>query len=135
MNKIYYKCLASNHSSLVVYNPEMRVYYKQGEWVFPKLEGTKLMVFDSLINAKKSALSPIYIYECEVINPRKIGFFIRGIWNSSVMSPEVLIRLKMKKNKKKYIYEDDRKHIPIGTIFCDAVKLTKLIERNDQYYA
>lgn len=102
---------------------DYRIRYAKGEWARPVFG--KLFVFDTLENAinwmKKDKWGNV-IFECEVENPTPINelipsfsFLIRCFW-------EDLDRIKK-------TYRGDLKSAPIGSIWCDAVKITTLVEK------
>ena len=142
---MYYKCVNYYLESLVVgVNPNFAVQYKIGEWVRPKMLGTKLMVFDDEKIAEyfgKEVWSG-WVYECEVINPiQKYDLFFDFMtirYNVSTTILELLKELSKRiKNKKKHSdikteikdYLSKSPHyIPQpNTVYCDAVKITKKI--------
>lgn len=64
----YYKVLLQDLRSFSGnVQPTMAVQYKVGEYVYPRVNGTYLMVFDNLESAKslKAGLPDFHIYECE----------------------------------------------------------------------
>lgn len=67
MSKTYYKVLQKDMTSACLWSSisKFRVEYKINQWVEPKVEGTKLFIFESLESAKNLAkgLSED-IYEC-----------------------------------------------------------------------
>jgi len=94
------------------------VKYEIGKFAYPTQRNSKLFVFDNLEAARSFANYSEKIFECEVINPVKAkyisGFFtnVERFWD-----------LKSKKKSLKRVAEQAIE----GTIFCDAVKLTREI--------
>ena len=135
MDRIYYKVVCEDLTSACVPRwyeesgviDKFCVQYIKNEWVYPKINGSKLMVFNHLDYAKKFARDrgwKVKIFECEIKNPSKKAPFIRNT-NGIELFIEKCIELK--KNKKKYSHLCQLESIPPGTIFCNAVKLTKEI--------
>jgi len=104
------------------------VQYKLNEWVFPKIVGSKLFVFDNLHDANNFAWNYYYtVYECEIKNPHKSCPFYKYVLDSPV---HVLTMWKLYKQKKKFSHLNSVEQPPIGTVVCDAVKLTKKVKKN-----
>ena len=139
--KTYYKIVTSDLKSLGAINvsrlPEkFWLQYFVDEWTKP-IPGTDLFVFTSLNAAKyfykdynlaSSARTHKYnrtrsrCFLVQVKNPRKKGLFCFRIdW--------LMIEMRKRLNKKKYInnlqYLISAHGVPMGTIFCSAVKLEK----------
>ncbi len=115
------------------------VCYEPGHWVGPNHDNSKLFVFDNLIDAERfgariMANSDGYqIWECEVDNPADCyPFFLKSVFNKSF--PVWLLRLLRGTESSQ---DDDadlarrvaksEKAWPRGTVFVDAVKLTRLV--------
>ena len=124
---MYYKVVNNDLSSAYIGSnyffsnqEDLVVFYKINEWVYPRLSGSQLMVFNSYANARNYMLSYNLgnnIFKCEVLKPSKRGiFFQKDIRNS------LLNVLKLKKNKKKYL-DLISNQFPDGTVFCEGVKL------------
>lgn len=133
--QIFYKVINGYHSSISMKNSKYSVDYKIGEWVYPKISGSDLMVFDTLKNARNIFKSYGFIYECEVQNPKINGIFIDCFWiiNNDSDCTDILIKrfegiLEYKNNQQEYLEHSDYIHAPKGTIFCDAVKLIRLVK-------
>lgn len=128
--KVYYKVLTDTLQSVIANNTLLSVEYRIGEWVKPNVEGTDLMVFNTLQAAQDFRESCYYqrIFECEVKNPRKRGVFV--FWNDvkygKQLPQSILNLISLKKRKKKYLDKIDSA-LPNDTIFCSAVKLIKEI--------
>lgn len=142
MAKTYYKVVSfSMESALscfvgeynIKYDPtdvgykDFMLEYKLNNWVYPKLNGSRLYAFNDIKYAS-DFISKIRehdvtcrLFECEVKNPKKIkqipSMFhnIKKYWNN---------RRKHKKNK---IGMNNNPYISNGTVSCDAIKLTKEI--------
>lgn len=128
MTKKYYKILMRDMTSINGAN-SFTIRYKLNEWTFPKIDGSGLYVFDNLENAKDFTLreSGILIYECEVVNPRKIKKLISISYLSTGYLNKLLETKKRHKKQSFYWLRD----VPKGTVLCDAVKLTRLVYDKD----
>lgn len=113
---MYYKVVTSDLKSSVVWSYNFGVQYIEGEWVSPKDDVSRLMVFDSLENAFAFRWSNGgRVYSCEVEDPTPlervsasfITRYIKNFWYSQVS--DTLTR-----------------DAPKGTI---GVKRVKLLER------
>lgn len=125
---IYYKVLSAKNRKLYshltkITNP-YGIRYQIGKWAKPKLKGSKLFVFDSLKAIEEwypviNRVPWFRIYKCEVKNPtacpKRISYCCpRDIYSWWFYSPK------------------DRCHTftmnaPKGTIWCDAVKITRKV--------
>lgn len=100
--------------------------YTIGKWTYP-VDGTRLFAFSNLeaANSFSEHMNDLFIYECEVINPRKnpkIAFKFNDIdkyWDS---------RLKHKKLPK---MEFKGYYFSIDSVSCSAIKLLKKIPKNE----
>jgi len=132
--KTFYKALTANNNSYTKDRSDINVNYKLDQWVRPKIN--QLMVFSSLENARKF-VDPndemAKIYECHIENPN-----IDGFWCSELMYKIVAQYSDDKSYRSVYkqIKNDNKlnqKRLesyycpPKGTIFCDAIMLTKEI--------
>lgn len=126
--KYYYKVVCKNMKSAIVSQSihseirDLSVEYKVGEWVRPNVDGSQLMVFKFLNDAKIFARNhSLYdIYKCEISGITKKSVFIR--YTSLYYNMHRIRDLwKKKKNRKKINHYMDLP--PSGTIFCSAVKL------------
>lgn len=142
---MYYKCVNYHLESLVVgVNPNFAVQYKIGEWVKPKMLGTKLMVFDNEKRAKffGTEIWSGRVYECEIINPiQEYDLFlyfmdIRYGYSVTIIKllKELNRRIKSKKRRldirteiKDYLSKSPHYIPQPNTVYCDAVKITKKI--------
>jgi hypothetical protein len=134
MNKYYYKVLNENlNSCWVSIIPQLNVKYKKNIWVYPKLKGTKLLVFDNLENANYFIDNMwdgdgLRIFKCNVKNPQiaeSILDSFRVTLKALVDENETII----KKFWKGIITTNNRICIaPTGSIKCDAVKLIEEIK-------
>src|SRR5688572_20905242 len=106
---LYYKVVNCNmqsittrHSGLGDLPLKYVVTYKVGEWVGPRVEGTRLFCFKNLYDAKRFAYGERgNIYECEVKNPAKVKALcflasIDDFWNN------ILQYRKLKKKLDRY---------------------------------
>jgi len=130
--KKYYKVLTPDLKSISttwLNNKEkdkLAVQYHINQWVYPNpgFEGSNLMVFDDLDSVHGfvtfNNLQKYAVCECKVKNPRKIGIFLH-----LMLISELNAILRKKKNKKKFL---TKTYPPRGTIFCSAVRLTKIIQ-------
>lgn len=96
--------------------PEAVVTYELGVWTFPRIEGTKLFVYNELDlpphNLQSLQNSPVNpVFECEVKNPQRVGNI--SLYPSTVNIIKALWR----------------RYTSLGNItVCDAVKLVKEIK-------
>lgn len=137
--KTYYKVLTLDPEFGLIsanYSPNVAerltsgtiIQYTQNIWTHPKLMGSNLFVFEDkesaidYIDSVKNGMSKKVLYECEVENPSCMGIFDMDYFISCYNS-SFLKKLKAKNNKEKY--RIDYTEVPRGTIFCDAIKLTK----------
>ena len=91
-------------------------------WTFPKIKRSKLFIFSNLEHAiqfYKRGYRDKTIFECKAINPKKTGPI------NIELTHEIL---KAIKNKKKYTHLVDASDTPLGTLFCDAVQITKRVK-------
>lgn len=119
---IFYKVVRkrdkTNKDLTSVIRNNFSIKYKTQRWRKPRLQGSKIFVFDSLANAKyfvsRSNGFKLAIYECEVQNPVKATGYafcaddnaILNFWNGT---------------------DQDNFQLPIGTYFVDKVKLIKRV--------
>jgi len=130
--KTYYKVVSFDLKSYLYKHlpKEFVVKYEIGEWVYPKVEGTKLMVFNNLKDARKFCYFGSHVYNCMIENPSCSSVFVPYI--GSIHSASVflrkwnLIRKKQKQHKKFF----EKKAVPKGTVFVSAVKLLKRVYLN-----
>lgn len=129
MAKIYYKVVHEDLKSIVARNTMLCTQYKIGEWVYPNVKYTDLMVFDNMYSAMTFREgSGRKVFECVVKNPRKRGPFIgwEYVEYGSSTPFDLNCLIEYKKKKKGYLkglYTSP----PVGTVFCSAVKLIKEI--------
>jgi len=135
--KKYYKIVFFHGKSRLSYclmPHNIRVHYKLGKWVKPKIANSRLFVFDSLDaplikNVRKGCgcgCEYYEIYECEIKNPDMSPMVLRL---SKIDTENVMNFWRAKKTG-----EDDNKPwprsydpAPLGTVTASAVKLTKRI--------
>jgi hypothetical protein len=126
--KTYYKACHHTYDdkyiSAVNKEGDWCVEYKIDKWVRPNINGTNLMVFDSLEKARdcinKNRWYDIKIFECNVEKPSK-----KGLFSNPCLPHIMLVALKQRLARKKYRHLTGGFVPPIGTIFCTAVKLIK----------
>lgn len=144
MVKKYYKCVWKNKSNELesvcrntdIVDSEIKVFYKIGEWVKARLEGSKLFVFDSLKAAndfryyEMSGQSQIEVYECKVQNPVDISgtrlpgnYRTRQFWQKYLSFRKKHRRVDWKELPQVY----GGSGWPNGTIAVSAVKLVKKV--------
>lgn len=93
--------------------------YIPNEWTSPRIPNSKIFVFDNLEDAERFKNEDEQIWECEVRNPRKAKYYsniphLDSFWSYSP-------------SKRVAIYKKTDSKVPDGTIFADAVKLTKQV--------
>ena len=125
----YYKVVNHDKESCIANGMEgITVQYSVGEWTKPVLEGSKLFAFDGLRTARQFIGNNVILnrhgmelWECEVQQPSNSGAF------SMFAKPEAIIsKWKQPCGRQAYIGP------PVGTVFVEAVRLTKLIETHDK---
>jgi hypothetical protein len=117
---IFYKAVKEDMNSYA--SVKYGVKYIVGEWVKPRLEGSKLFIFDTKENAltfiqkEKADPKKVHLYTCEVKNPMKAeymdipGFDYPFFWNY------------------RFFKSDGYAKPPEGTYYGDEVKLIKKVE-------
>jgi len=124
-DKIYYKVITNSRKSISMLNPDMRVNYPVNKWAYPKLNNSKLMVFDKKENALQFMQDLIdrgsLIVRCKVKNPIKLKYTPLLFCNKEDFGAFWNIFKKTLKNKKslKRIYRNIV--APKGTVICDEV--------------
>jgi hypothetical protein len=132
--KIYYKVVDHNKKSFFYSRigsesellDSLCVIYKLGEFVYPKLPGSKLYVFDNLASADNFFRHHRYrydIYACEIKNPSKNVILTN--WDCPYRIINMWKKRQMKKKYSHYTHDCD---IYSGSVMCDAVKLIKRVE-------
>ena len=98
------------------------IKYKTQRWRKPRLQGSKIFVFDSLNNARcfitKNSGNNLVIYECEVQNPVKAKSYAFTADDESILR---FWRFKLEEYSSSF-------QLPVGTYFVDKVKLTKRVQ-------
>ena len=114
---IHYKVTREDLGSRIVLPlDKYHVQYVLGEVVYP-IQGTKLLVFDSLRHAVNFIVREENggrVFKCEVTNPAPLSI-IAGVAGETHIA-------EFWRNPKAYNYES-----PKGTIGCDSVKLIEEI--------
>lgn len=127
--KVVLKC-SSDHSNLK--SAYSNVPYKMGDFVCAP-QGTKLFVFNSLDSAQNFAFGrKLAVYECLVKNPRLVKT-LRSNTSHNDYWRYIADAKKRKLNINQYLTKKSavkRQKWPFGTVWCDAVKLTKLINND-----
>lgn len=132
MTKEYYKVVSilgeelysALYSQVTSESEGIFLKYIPGEWIRPKVEGSKIMVFENLDDAYKFASDEYWetrVYKCEVLNPSYDGPFVILVGSRSF--PQMLDEtIKGKRNSDKPLFEN--------TVFCDAIKLIREVGKN-----
>jgi len=133
-NNIFYKIVDAHFKSCSVgYSnaDKYEVQYQLGNFVQSKT-GTPLFVFQSLDAAQafsqnKYGVSPAkhvstHIYECEVINPRRIKQLVGNLSNYTFES-----FWQLRKRRKSVKLINSVRPAPKGTWICDSVKLLRKV--------
>lgn len=138
--KIFYKVVTFDMCSLTRF-PKARLQYQLNEWIYPRIDGSDIMVFDSVKSVENSKLfaSKNRCFECEVIKPKRNGIFSIFMINMIKWNDYEINRMskifdnitKLKKNKKGYLRYSNYHLAPKGTVFCSAVKLIREINKDD----
>jgi len=126
--KVYYKVVKNNLCSAVSWKLPSRfiVQYKIGEWVYPNIPKTRLMVFKNLNRAQIFSNSSSIIFTCLVKNPSSKSIFVPLIQCDSVN--EFLQKWnELRKKQLQHKKHVNTQRIPKGTMFVSAVKLLKQV--------
>lgn len=129
--KTYYKLVSQDLKSAIMSQHkdlrELEVQYKINEWTNPNIDGSLLMVFDSIDNVKRFVhKKPRYrLFICEISGISKIPIF-----RSFYKLPKCIASLKKvwkaRKSKKKFSnIVNTHSSPPKGTVFCSKVKLVE----------
>ena len=144
MGKVYYKLVNLELKSFNLFpdhpfkdhyiNEGSVIQYKINEWIEPKINGSKIFIFDTLDNVRSfltihsSAIPNTKIFECEAkgVNDKFIFLSSGAMGYTKGIFSEVC-KLRRQKKKWLHIIEDDRYRYqpPTGTLFASAIKLTK----------
>ena len=139
----FYKVVVENFGKLVsyiFYIPRMTVVYKVGEWVRPKIENTRLFVFDSFASALEATKlqGGIAIYKCEATDPVPIKFVVKPPYITLQPDPDLKSEEPGKLSKKFLDYWEKKKfevdegeysaECPAGTLGVTAVKLLEQLK-------
>lgn len=133
--KTYYKLVSKDLQSAIMSNnrdyriKDLSVQYKVGEWVSPHIEGSQLMVFDSLRNLRLFVNNPdrYRIFKCEVKGISEHRIF-KKLFRLKMNLTTLKTVWKARKNKKKFVGLMQSDIPPAGTIFCSQVKLIEEIK-------
>jgi len=143
MQREFYKVVVENFGKLVsyiFYIPRMTVEYKVGEWVKPKIENTRLFVFDTFASALEATKlqGGIAIYKCEATDPVPIKFVVRTSYITLQPNPDPKSEEPGKLSRKFLDYWEKRKfdadegecsvECPAGTLGVGAVKLLEQLK-------
>ena len=130
VNKIYYKVVKDNLTSMTVDEPQYTISYKLGEWVEPQIKGSFIFIFKSLSDVRICILANGWrnykIYECEakVVKTRKPIFIrsIRSMWTFPLFVKLAALRLRHQKYTHLLNKSDQP---PSGTLFASSIKLIR----------
>jgi hypothetical protein len=111
-----------SYYSAIVYKKEgVSVQYIPGQWVGPRIDGSKLFVFEDLHSAKVFAgASGLEVWACEIdevvnIQPK---YILDNVW----ANPINFI------NFWQGIFNSPPNNIPNGTLFCNYIKLLHRVD-------
>ncbi len=134
----YYKVTTSDNASVCVSqrcrNSKFCVRYKEGKWVRPRVKGTKVFCFKTAAEAKHfaecQAEMGYRIWEVEVKNPTdEYEYFFNCVYDPDFPERvEALLKGEAVFHPITGVEEEFTQDWSMGTVFCDAVKLTKLVE-------
>lgn len=129
---MFYKVLTSNLESCTMQKSfedknvpiDFVVQYKVGEWVFPKVPSSKLMVFNKLSNAKYFLDNYRHnggvIYECEIGRIFQQAMFFRHVYSLDfIHTYDKYLKLKKQHRNVSNLFAEP----PTGTVFTNKVKL------------
>ena len=111
------------------YKGKLFVTYTPDVPTVPLIEDSKLMAFDSLVNARNfmSGMNePLEVWECECLNPQPLSTVL--FWNELCNYEAPFIRGFWKNQTSAFLTET-----PKGTIACDSITLKKLMPNNKTY--
>ena len=132
--KIYYKVIGrTDRCSALILSNQVKVHYLVGKWVKPKLEGSKLMVFDNEYNAVKWARSwnrnsyyNLMVVKCYVKYPVKRYLFkVEDIFDCYVKRTFIKFWKKWKNLRRSKLRSTSISisgNIPDGTVYVSQVK-------------
>ncbi len=135
-NYFYKVTSKSLKSAWITSVKKLCIQYVIGKLIYPKLKGSKSMVFKSLKSAKKwkDALSHrifnpvcyLKLFKCTVKNPKlKRKFANSSLFENNLMKKEIVDNIidfwKARSSNNKFMGR--QQPAPSGTYFCDAVKL------------
>ena len=133
--KYFWKIMSTNlkscHMSTFADQKKLIVSYKVNSFIKPRIVDSKLMVFNTCLNAirfRNSYDSTCLIFKCEVKNPtlKKSMLHSGAICNDAFTYEDIRnFWIKTKGHIRKY---NDIQDTPMGTYVCDAVKLIKEIK-------
>lgn len=122
--KKYYKVVdrvCGHYISVMVGGSDIGVNYPIGAFAYPKVENSKLFVFDDLQAAIDFSIGLLDIFECEVINPVKYtGYIAKWYMTNDIM-----------RFWKTGIAAENARPVISDTVLCDAVKLIREIKIED----
>lgn len=127
----YYKLCTESNGKLWSWTKgciaDAAIEYKVGKFVYPKIDGSRLFVFDDICAAKK--MSSAKLFECEVKNPTKFGIILNdtGCRLANRLLRICILRKKHKKYTHLLRYHEKNKILHKNIFMCDAVKLIKEI--------
>ena len=136
MTKKYYKVVTKIRDCLYscrIHETGWKTTYQIGRFVTPKKHNTKLMVFETIEQARFFIFkaNAEQIYKCEVINPTKNAPFISmALGPMGDIENEIWELWKQKKKWKHLMSRDYMDNIimpPEGTVFASEVKLIKKV--------
>jgi hypothetical protein len=127
----YYKVVRCSNRS-ICYHAKLK--YKIGLQTTPTIKHSKLFVFDSVAAALNFSNNSDKVYECDVVNPRypvirNLPHIFSDLAHICRYWEAIALARKNKKSIKKYINARCCTDVLMlsGTVWCDAVTLTKQI--------
>lgn len=147
MGKTYYKVVSERNGELksAIFNSapptvqEILLTYTLNDWVYPQIDGSKIMVFDNIKDAVDFRTEfGDAVFKCKVKNPQRKGPFISSVFNPNLKN--ILQKLiKIKRQKKRYFGIKQSKVDPNltagqtspcyrNTIFCDTIMLLERVD-------
>jgi hypothetical protein len=139
MSKIYYKVTNSQLQSVWVQQENLKTQYVLGEFVKPQILEFPLSVFKTKSAAQTfirwlpcSHRYNVRLFECEIKRPTKTPWligktkYVNDIWLDNKYQNRIIVLLKLIRSKQKFLNHTVT-DLPLGTVTCREVKLTKEI--------
>jgi hypothetical protein len=138
MSKTYYKVVSVRYDgqyySALTHPTDFTLRYPIGEWVHPRIKGSKIFIFDNYDSAERFAKTSQRncswggtpcICECEAQGVSKTG--ISGVGRTTYYAGILrrLFRLRAHKKAFRSLWKNHKTNhrLPTGTVFADSIKI------------